>query len=146
MTILCHKDKIEKLKALNADKIVDYTSEDITESTDKYDVIFDSAAYRPAKDYEPILAEKGVFVSNGGSMKHLFKVILFGKLMSKKNGITYTNFLARPSAKDLEILAQLMAEGKVKAIIDKEFSLEHLEKAFLYYKSRKAAGKIVIKM
>lgn len=146
VTAICHKDKVEAIKTLNPDHIVDYTKEDVTKLGKKYDLIYDCACYRPAKDYEPILTSKGTYISNGGAMKHLFKVLLLGKLMSKKGGYQYKSYLATSNGKDMKTLSQMLSKGEIKPLIDSVYDLEDLEKAFVHYKSRKVCGKIVINL
>lgn len=144
VTAICREDKIDKVMTLGPDKVINYSKEDVTRLGQTYDLIFDCAAYRPAKDYDSILSEKGIYICNGGSMKHLFKVMIFGKLMSKKDGKTYTNYLAKSNKKDLETLAAYMEKGQLSTLIDKTYSLDMLEGAFERYISRQVCGKIII--
>lgn len=144
VTAVASSQKLSRVEALNPDFIVNSSKLDVCESEEKYDLIYDCAAYRPASDYSKILSKKGTYICNGGSMKYLFKVILFGKFMSKKGGQTFTNYLAKASKSDLDQLAAWMSEGKIKPLIDSVYPLDRLEEAFLHYKSRKTCGKIAI--
>jgi NADPH:quinone reductase-like Zn-dependent oxidoreductase len=144
VTAICHQSKVDAISLLKPDAIIDYTVVDVTKTQEKYDLIFDCAAYKPAKAYESNLLQNGIYIWNGGAIKHLLKVAIFGKTMSKKEGKLYTNYLAKASASDLKVVAEYMEAGLVKPLIDKVYPLQELEEAFIYYKSRKVCGKIVV--
>ncbi|MCH4889855.1 NAD(P)-dependent alcohol dehydrogenase [Acidaminobacter sp. JC074] len=146
VSVLCSEEKKDVMFSIGADHIFGYNKISLSDMIGDYDLIYDCATYKPAKDYEHLLSEKGIYIANGGAMKHLFKVMIFGKMMSKKDGITYTNYLAKFSLEDLDFLHTMLVEERLKPLIYKSFDLDEIVNALKTYKSRKSYGKIVVRI
>jgi NADPH:quinone reductase-like Zn-dependent oxidoreductase len=142
-----HGDKLDMLRKIGADHVIDYTKEDFTKSGQKYDVILDVAAHHPLFAYKRSLTSNGIFMIIGGSRGTIFKVILLGKLITlngnKRIGINPWN---ANKTEDLEFLGKLYKEGKVKPVIDKIYPLSRVPDAYRYLEERRAKGKVVITM
>ena len=93
--------KLDMLRSIGADQVIDYTQEDFTKSGQRYDLILDVVAYRSIFDYKRALSPKGIFVFVGGSTAAIFQALLLGPLISmtgsKKMGIV----MGKPNKKKI---------------------------------------------
>jgi len=139
--------KLDMLRSIGADHVIDYTQEDFTKSGQRYDLILDVVASRSIFDYKRALSPKGIFVMVGGSGAAILQAFLLGPLISmtgsKKMGIV----MWKPNnQEDLAILEELFEAGKVVPIIDRRYPLSETAEALQYLEEGHARGKIVITM
>jgi NADPH:quinone reductase-like Zn-dependent oxidoreductase len=139
--------KLDMLRSIGADQVIDYTQEDFTKSGQRYDLILDVVAYRSIFDYKRALSPKGIYVFVGGSTVAIFQALFLGPLISmtgsKKMGIV----MWKPNKKeDLDFLKELFEAGKVVPVIDRRYPLSETAEAFRYLEEGHARGKIVITM
>ena len=140
VTGVCSTAKMDLVRSLGADNVVDYTQEDVTRNNQKYDLILDTAAHRSISDYKRILNPDGVYVLVGGSISRIFQLMFKSKTGVKNIG----TMVASINQKDLLFLAELLKSGKIKSIIDKRFPLADTAKALQYFEEGHTRGKIVI--
>jgi NADPH:quinone reductase-like Zn-dependent oxidoreductase len=140
VTGVCSTAKMDLVRSLGADNVVDYTQEDVTMNNQKYDLILDTAAHRSVSDYKRILNPDGVYVLVGGSISRIFQLMFKSKTGVKNIG----TMVASINQKDLLFLAELLKSGKIKSIIDKRFPLADTPKALQYFEEGHTRGKIVI--
>ena len=140
VTGVCSTAKMDLVRSLGADNVVDYTQEDVTRNNQKYDLILDTAAHRSVSDYKRILNPDGVYVLIGGSISRIFQLMFKSKTGVKNIG----TMVASINQKDLLFLAELLKSGKIKSIIDKRFPLADTAKALQYFEEGHTRGKIVI--
>lgn len=139
--------KLDMLRSIGADHVIDYTKEDFTQSEERYDLILDVVASRSILDYRRALSPKGIFVYVGGSTKAIFQALLLGPLISKFGSNQVGIGMWKPNnKKDLETLAGLIEAGKVKPVIDRRYPLSELPEAMHYLEDGHALGKVVITM
>jgi NADPH:quinone reductase-like Zn-dependent oxidoreductase len=135
--------KLNTMRSIGADYVIDYTEEDFSKNGQHYDWILDFAAYHSIFDYKRSLSPKGVYVMVGGSTARIFQVMFLGPLMSmttsKKMGI-----LVHKPNKDLVFLKELFDAGKVKPVIDKCYPLSEVAEALRYFAEGRHRGKLVI--
>ncbi len=139
--------KLDMLRSIGADHVIDYTQEDFTKSGQRYDFIFDVVASRSIFDYKRALSPSGVFVMVGGSGAAILQAFLLGPLISmtgnKKMGIV----MWKPNnQEDLAILEELFEAGKVVPVIDRCYPLSEVSEALRYLEEGHAKGKVVITM
>jgi NADPH:quinone reductase-like Zn-dependent oxidoreductase len=139
--------KLDMLRSIGADQVIDYTQEDFTKSGQRYDLILDVVAYRSIFDYKRALSPKGIYVFVGGSTVAIFQALFLGPLISmtgsKKMGIV----MWKPNKKeDLDFLKELFEAGKVVPVIDRRYPLSETAEAFRYLEEGHARGKVVITM
>jgi NADPH:quinone reductase-like Zn-dependent oxidoreductase len=139
--------KLDMMRSIGADHVIDYTQEDFTKSGQCYDLILDVVAYRSISDYKRALNPKGICRFVGGSMATIFKAVILGPLIlmtgSKKMGIV----IWKPNKKeDLAFLIELLEAGKVVPVIDRRYPLNKVAEAFRYLEEGHHQGKIVITM
>jgi NADPH:quinone reductase-like Zn-dependent oxidoreductase len=144
VTGVCSTKKVDMVRSLGADHVIDYTQEDVTQSDQHYDLILDAAAYRPFSLYKHALSPRGVYVFAGGSTSGLFRTMLLGPLMSKSEGQTFVTLAAGPNLKDLGLMKELLETGKVTPAIDKCYPLSEAAAALQYVEDRHVQGKVVI--
>ncbi|MFN8434291.1 MAG: NAD(P)-dependent alcohol dehydrogenase [Anaerolineales bacterium] len=143
VTAVCSTRNMELARSLGADHVIDYTKEDFTKSDKQYDLILAANGYHSLAEYQRALTANGKYVMTGGTTAQMFEVLAFGGMKSKGNQ-KMGNILAKPSQKDLEFVAGLLAEGKVKPVIAKRFALENTADAIRYVENGHAQGKVVI--
>lgn len=139
--------KLDMLRLIGADHVIDYTQEDYTKSGQRYDLILDVVAYRSIFDYKRALSPEGIFVIVGGSLATLLQVVILGTLISrigsKKMGL---NPYEQNKKEDLALLAELFEAGKVVPVIDRRYPLSEVPEALRYLEEGHALGKVVITM
>ena len=137
--------KLDMMRSIGADQVIDYTREDFTKNGQRYDLILDFVAYHSIFDCKRALSPKGIYVMVGGSMARIFQVMFLGPWISmtgsKKMGI-----LAHKPNKDLAFMKELFEAGKVVPIIDRRYPLNETAEALRYFGEGHARGKVVIQL
>jgi NADPH:quinone reductase-like Zn-dependent oxidoreductase len=144
VTGVCSTGKVDLVRSLGADHVIDYTHEDFTQNGQRYDLIVAANGYQPISAYRRALAPQGVYIMSGGDTAQMFQAMLLGPWLSKKGGQTFRNILAHPSQGDLLCLKELMEAGKVVPVIDRQFPLCEVAEAIRYLEAGHAIGKVVI--
>ena len=140
VTAVDHSDKLELMKTLGADHVIDYTDEDFTMNGRQYDLIFDVKTNRSAFDYKRALYPGGTYVTVGGKTSRILQLLLFKNLFRKHK----MHIVGYKPNKDLEYLLALFEAGQLKLTIDKYFSIEQTADAFRYFGEGRFKGKIVV--
>jgi NADPH:quinone reductase-like Zn-dependent oxidoreductase len=145
VTAVCSTGKIDLVRSLGADHIIDYTKEDFTQSEQRYELILGINGYHPLADYKRALSPEGTYVCVGGTMPQLFLSMLLGPIVSEKGGRQIRNMgSVRINQGDLVAMKELLEAGKVVPIIDRSYPLSETADAFGYLGAGHAKGKIVI--
>jgi NADPH:quinone reductase-like Zn-dependent oxidoreductase len=146
VTGVCSTKKVDMVRSMGADHVIDYTHMDVTQSDQQYDLILDAAAFRPFSAYKRILSPRGIYIFAGGTTAGLFRTMLLGPLMSKTKGKTFVTYMAGPDLTDLGDLKALLEAGTVTPVIDKRYDLSEAAAALNYVEQRQVQGKVVITM
>ncbi len=137
--------KLEMLRTIGADHVIDYAREDCTSSGERYDLILDTVARRSIFDYRRVMAPTGLYVLVGGSRYAIFQAILLGPLVSiaskKKMGINPWNV---DREEDLRFLLELNERGKLLPAIDRRIPLSGVPGALRDLSKGLVTGKVVI--
>jgi NADPH:quinone reductase-like Zn-dependent oxidoreductase len=137
--------KLDMLRSIGADHVIDYTQEDYTKSGQQYDLILDVAAYRSVFDYSRALSPGGIFMMVGGSLRTLLQVVFLGALISRTGSKSIGINTWEPNKKeDLALLAELFEAGKVVPVIDKCYPLSGVPEALRYLEGGQVLGKLVV--
>ena len=136
--------KMAVVRALGADHVIDYTQEDFTQNSQRYDLILAANGYHPLSAYQRALTPQGMYVMTGGSTTQIFEAMLLGPWRSRKDGQKMGNTLAKPNQKDLIFMKDLLEAGKVTPVIDRRFPLHDVADAIRYLEAGHARGKVVI--
>ena len=99
VTAVCSTTKVDMVRSLGADRVIDYTQEDFTKNGHRYDLILAANGNRSISDYKRALAPKGRYVVTGGSMAQLLQAMLLGPLLSMAGRQNMRNVRARPNQK-----------------------------------------------
>lgn len=140
ITAVDHTVKLDMMRTIGADHVIDYTKEDFTRNGQKYNLIFDVKTDRSVFDYKRALYQDGIYVTVGGKTSRILQVVCLGKLLKE-----YQMYIVGYKAnKDLNYLVELYETGKLKPVIDKCFPLEKTAEAFQYFGKGHFKGKIVV--
>ncbi len=139
--------KLNTIKTLGADRVMDYETENYVKLDTTYDRIVDCQAFFGPIKYIRRLNTNGIFYMIGGSVSSLLRVGIFGSLLSlistKKVGL----LLGRPNNKeDIRTIEDLIQQRTLKPVIDKCFKLDEIVEAFEYFETGNFVGKIVIEI
>ncbi len=146
VTGVCRTSKMDFVRSLGADHVIDYTSEDFTQGARRYDRILDVAARRSIFDSRRALSRKGVYVWVGGSGVSLLQALVLGPLISVTGSRKMALMLWwKPfNLDDVASLTQMVEAGKLRPVIDRRFPLSEVPAALRYLDEGHARGKVVI--
>jgi NADPH:quinone reductase-like Zn-dependent oxidoreductase len=150
VTGVCSTRNLELVRSLGADHVVDYTTTDFTESTEQYDVIFDNVSTQPVSRMRRVMKPEGILVIVGGVSKDpwigplsgVIKAAFVAPFVDQQMGM----FIAKLNQPDLQLLSDLMREGKVTPVIDKQYTFDQTREAMAYLEEGRARGKVVVTM
>jgi NADPH:quinone reductase-like Zn-dependent oxidoreductase len=137
-------EKLEFVRSLGADHVIDYTREDFTITGRGYDVILDLAAHHSAFAYRGSLAPGGRYLYAGGSVGTLLQVLLLGPVLGRAEGKKIRLLAVRLGVQHLGPLVELCQAGKVAVVIDRRYPLSQVPQALRYLGEGHAKGKVVV--
>jgi NADPH:quinone reductase-like Zn-dependent oxidoreductase len=146
VTAISSTKKMEGLRALGADHVIDYTREDFTRNGQRYDLILAVNGYRPLTEYRRALKPQGRYVMVGGEGYQIFEAMVKGPLVSRRGGQMVMNLFASPNAGDLAFVKELIEAGKVTPIIDRTYPLANTAEAVRHVGAGHATGKVIIRV
>jgi NADPH:quinone reductase-like Zn-dependent oxidoreductase len=135
--------KLEMMRSLGYDHVIDYTKEDFTRNGHQYDFILDVKTTRSLFDYARALCPGGIYVTVGGNLGRLFQALILRPwiwMVSKKK----IAIVALKPNRDLVYLNKLFESGTVKPVIDGCYTLEEAPHAFRYFDQGLHQGKVVL--
>lgn len=145
VTGVCSTSKLDMVRSLGADIVIDYTKEDFTKSGQRYDFILAAGGYHPISDYKRALSSEGVYVCCGGTFAQYFQAALLGPLISMTGSKKLGSIgMAKPNIKEFDFMKELLEAGKVKPVVDRCYPLSETAEALRYYGEGHAQGKVVI--
>lgn len=143
LTGVCSTDKIEFVRSLGVDHVIDYTQEDFTHNGKEYDLIIDAHALHSIFDYRRALRPHGRYVVHGGATSTLMSIMWLGPVFSLL-GNRQLRILLHKANKGIDKLGSLLESGTVVPIVDKCFPFSQTIEAFKYYGDGNARGKVVV--
>jgi NADPH:quinone reductase-like Zn-dependent oxidoreductase len=132
--------KLNVLRSLGADKVIDYQQEDFTRNGERYDVIIDVVGKSPFSRSVKSLTKNGRYILGNPRLPGMLKGIWTSLFSSKKVIIA----LAGYKTEDLDYLKELIEQGKIRAVIDRSYPLDQISEAHAYVETGKKAGNVVI--
>lgn len=144
VTAVCSTKNIEMARSLGADRVIDYTKEDVTKRSEQYDLIIAANGYHSIFDYRRILSPNGIYVSTGGTMGQIFEGMLLGPLAALGSGKMMGALAAKAKAEDSAFVGSLVETGKVKIVIDRSYPLSETAEAMRYLGEVHPSGKVVV--
>ena len=136
-------DKLQMMKSLGFDHIIDYKTADFTKNGQCYDLILDAKTNRSTFDHLRSLNPNGTYVTVGGDLNRLFQTFILGPWISRFTRKKVCILGLKPN-KDLAYINELFETGKFKCVIDGPFKLSEVPKAIQLFGEGKHKGKIVI--
>ncbi|HSL28400.1 MAG TPA: NAD(P)-dependent alcohol dehydrogenase, partial [Anaerolineales bacterium] len=136
--------KLEFLRSLGANHVIDYTREDFTRTGEQYDLILDLVAYHSVFSLPRALKPHGKYYFVGGSVRRLFQILLIGPWLGRSTGKKIRLLAVQPNAKDLLAISKLCEAGEIVPVIDRRFPLSEVPQALQYLGDGHTRGKVVI--
>lgn len=140
VTGVCGTPRVEMVKALGADKVIDYTREDFTQSGETYDLIVDILGKSSFSRCKRVLKPNGRILYASFKMKQLFQMLWTSRIGDKKVICALSS--ERPD--DLNFIRELVEKGKIKSVIDRCYPLEQTAEAHRYAETGHKKGNVVI--
>jgi NADPH:quinone reductase-like Zn-dependent oxidoreductase len=150
VTGVCSTSKVDLVRSIGADHVIDYTRSDITDGSNRYDVILDIAGNRPLKQLRRALTPTGTLVIIGGEtggrwlggIDRQLRAIVLSVFVRQK----LRAFVSSENADDLRALSALLEAGTIAPVIDKTYPLREAAAAIQYMQDGGARGKIAIQV
>jgi NADPH:quinone reductase-like Zn-dependent oxidoreductase len=145
VTVVDKPGKLEMLRALGADHVIDYLTEDFTEGGRRYDLILDVKTNRSPFAYARALEINGTYAALGGSISRLLQTLVLGPLLAWLQH-KHVRVVGLKPNKDLAYMNELFEAGDLQPVIDRSYELAELPEAFRFYSTGDHQGKIVVTM
>src|SRR5215212_1548758 len=141
VTAVCSTRNMQMVRSIGADHVVDYSEEDFTRMTERYDVLMDCVGNRPLSACCRVLQRKGIYLGVGAAtLRHLLRVRMASPFVSQ----TVVQPMAAIRKDDLALLAELLAAKTVVPVIDRRYALADAGEALQYLETKHARGKVMI--
>ncbi len=148
VTGVCSTRNVALVRSLGADHVIDYTREDFTQGTRRYDLILQLAGMQPPSECRRALTPEGTLALSSGDSRgrwigplgRIIKAAALSPFVSQKLG----SFEAKSNRDDLRFLTELIESGKVTPVIDRTYPLCETADAIRYLETGRARGKVVI--
>jgi NADPH:quinone reductase-like Zn-dependent oxidoreductase len=148
VTGVCSTRNLAMVRAIGADQVIDYTKEDFTQGSRRYDLIIDTVSTHSLWEYRRALNPEGALVMVGGLDKGPWLGPMWDTLKASVEApFVHQRFiflLADLDQSDLGVLRDLLAAGKVTPVIDRTYTLSEVPAAMAYLEQGHARGKVVI--
>jgi NADPH:quinone reductase-like Zn-dependent oxidoreductase len=148
VTGVCSTKKVEMVRSIGADHVIDYTREDFAEGDQRYDLILDIGGNSTLSRLRRALAQQGTLVIVGGEgggrwlggTDRQLRAMILSPFVGQKLG----TFVNKENHEDLIVLKELIESGKVTPVIDRTYPLAEVPEAIRYLEQGHARGKVVI--
>ncbi len=146
VTATTSTDKLDLVRSLGADRVIDYTRDDVTAGAERFDLILDIGADRPLRRMRRILADDGTLVVVGAPEGRWIAPIvrLVAARLLSRGSQKLMGHLTETRREDLLAMNELVESGKVRPVIDRCYPLAETADALRYVETLHAAGKVVI--
>ena len=151
VTGVCSTSKVDLVRSLGADDVIDYTQEEFADGTRRWDLIIDTAGRRSLSDLRKALTRKGTLVIVGGDgggrwTGGFFRGVLRGPLLSIFIGQRLCGVTSKENQQDLQTLKEMIESGKVTPVVDRTYALVEAPDAIRYVEEGHPRGKVVIRI
>ena len=137
-------EKLEMIRSIGADHVIDYAERDFAQSGSTYDRIIDLVTSRSVYACKKALNPTGVYLAVGGSMRRMLQIAMLGPVISKAEGKMLGMVLEYPQASHLERLREFIEAAKITPVIDRVYPLSDIADALRYLETGRVRGKVVI--
>jgi NADPH:quinone reductase-like Zn-dependent oxidoreductase len=136
--------KLDFMRSLGADDVIDYRRDDFTRDHEPYDLILDLVAHRSVFAYRRALAPGGRYWCVGGTVRALLRVLTIGALAGRLTRRRLGVLIVKEGPAHFEPLTQMCVAGDVSIHIDRTFGLDEVPEALAYVGDGHALGKVVV--
>jgi NADPH:quinone reductase-like Zn-dependent oxidoreductase len=143
VTAVDNGGKLDFLRLLGADAVVDYHVDDFT-TLGPFDLVLDLVAHRSVREYRRALAPGGRYRAVGGSVATMLSLLTAGTVLGRATGRRLGVLAVKPGPEHFSPLAERCATGEVRIHIDRTFSLDEVPEALAYVGEGRALGKVVV--
>lgn len=133
---VCSARNAEMVRALGADRVIDYATADFSKERVAYDLIMDTVGNAPFQRCQPVLAPTGALLAVLGAPEDLFS--------RPRDGRRIIGGTSAERPEDLQLLADLLATGSIKPVIDRVYRLEDVGEAYAYVDTGRKRGAVVL--
>jgi NADPH:quinone reductase-like Zn-dependent oxidoreductase len=140
VTAVTSTNNIDFVKSLGADKVIDYTKEDLGSIKEKYDIVYDTVDKIAVSTIASLVKSDGVLILGAA----LIKSMLQGFIISKRRKLRLITGEAKATSKDIEFIKELASGGILKSTIDKNYSFEQIPQAHQYVEQGHKKGNVVV--
>ena len=145
--------KLEMIRSLGADHVIDYTQDDFTQRDERYDLILDVASNLSLESSKRALTPTGTYILIGhdhfgdvgsrtfGSLPHFFKLIALSPFVSQLPDVSFS---VPSKTVTMAVLKDFLEAGKLTPVIDRTYELSKVPEAMRYLQGGRARGKIII--
>lgn len=141
VTGVCSEANINLVRELGAHEIIDYEREDFTSRGKRYRIVFDAVAKSSYSKCRPILTANGCYITTLPSPRSVFY-----QFATKLHGPRCRNILVRPRAQDLQLLAKMIEDGRLRAVVQQVYGLEDAAAAHRVSEAGHVSGKLVLRI
>jgi NADPH:quinone reductase-like Zn-dependent oxidoreductase len=145
VTVVDKPGKLDMLRAMGADHVIDYLKEDFTEGGKCYDLILDVKTDRSPFAYARALNLNGTYATVGGSIPRLLQTLVLGPLLARLHH-KHVRVVGLKPNKHLAYLNELFEAGKLQPVLDGPYKLVDLPEAFRFFGTSDHKGKIIVTM
>jgi NADPH:quinone reductase-like Zn-dependent oxidoreductase len=142
VTGICSTPKLDFVKSLGADKVIDYTKEDFTKNGEMYDIILDTIGKTNVGRCKKLIKKDGFYLFTTFGLPKLLRIIWL-QMVNRKKAFYGT---LEERAEDLIFLKELFEAGKIKSVIDRLYSMKQAAEAHRYVETGQKKGQVVITM
>lgn len=149
VTAVCGPRGVEAAGASGADTVVDYTREDFTRLGTRFDLVIDVAGTRPWRHLRRVLAPRAMVVIVGGPKNgflgpigHIFGTRISAAFSRRRSAF----FIAKFNKADMETLGEMLADGRIRPVIDRTFRIDEIVAAVRYLGEGHPQGKVIVTM
>ena len=144
VTAVCNTKNVELVKSLGADTVIDYQTQDFTQTENKFYFIFDAVGKSSFAQCKPLLTEKGIYVSTelGKNAENVFLALTTPILGGKRVLFPIPTI----NKQDVLFLKELVENGEYKPLIDKQYKLDQIVEAYKYVESGQKTGNVILKI
>ena len=147
VTGVCSTSKVDLVRSLGAHDVIDYTHEDIADPPYRYDLVIDTGGDRSVAQLRAALTPTGTLVIVGGEgggqvlgLSRQLQAIALSPFVRQRLRVVFSS----PRRTDLELLAAMLADGRVVPVVDRTFTLDEVPEAIRHLRAGRARGKVVI--
>jgi NADPH:quinone reductase-like Zn-dependent oxidoreductase len=148
VTGVCSTSKVDLVRSIGADEVVDYTRNDFADGARRWDLILDTAGNRPLSRLRRALAPRGTLVLVGGESEgrwlggteRLLRAFLLSPLVRQR----LRGFISSERTEDLQVLRELIEAGKLTPVLDRSYPLGEAPEAIRHWEQGRARGKVVV--